>query len=76
MSHRIQYIKIGRRPEFLAFKLYLFFSGAVSVWGEKLLISGGQSPVYSPGTGHTWSACQESVWIIQLQGMANYFRFI
>jgi len=43
-------------------------SGAVSIWGEKILISGGQSPVYSPGTGHTLSSCQESVWIIQLEG--------
>ena len=43
----------------------------MSIWGEKILISGGQSPVYSPGTGHTLSSCQESVWIIQLEGIVR-----
>ena len=27
--------------------------------------------MYSPGTGHTWSSCQESVWIIQLEGIVR-----
>ena len=46
----------------------------MSIWGEKILISGGQSPVYSPGTGHTLSSCQESVWIIQLEGIVSIYR--
>ena len=27
--------------------------------------------MYSPGTGHTLSSCQESVWIIQLEGIVR-----
>ena len=53
------------------------FSGSVCVWGDKVLISGGQSPVFSDPAdnqstggrgGHTWTSAQESVWIVQLQG--------
>jgi len=60
-------------------------SGSVCVWGDKVLISGGQSPVFSdpadnqsPGGrgGHTWTSAQESVWIVQLQGEVLHRRKI